>query len=410
MPQPYRLFERFGVELEYMIVDRATLDVRPISDELIRAVAGAYQSDVDFDDLSWSNELVLHVIELKTNGPSPALEGLAGVFQRHVARINALLDPLGARLMPAAMHPWMDPLREMRLWPHEYNAVYEAFNRIFDCRGHGWANLQCTHVNLPFADDEEFGRLHAAVRLLLPILPALAASSPIVEGRRTGLMDARLAAYRGNARRIPSVTGHVIPEPVYTFRDYDERILQRIYRDVAPFDPEQILREQWMNARGAIARFDRGAIEIRVLDVQECPAADLAILALVVETLRALVDERLCPYDRQRPWPVEPLEAILSDCILYAEDAVIRDPQYLAALGVPDASTCTAGEIWRRLRETLRGRIAPEFAPALDVILERGPLSRRILRATGPTPDRERLAAVYRALCDALAKGEMFVP
>jgi hypothetical protein len=25
------------------------------------------------------------------------------------------------------------------------------------------------------------------------------------------------------------------------------------------------------NSRGAIARFDRGAIEIRVIDIQECP-------------------------------------------------------------------------------------------------------------------------------------------
>jgi hypothetical protein len=32
-----------------------------------------------------------------------------------------------------------------------------------------------------------------------------------------------------------------------------------------------VLRHEWVNARGAIARFDRSAIEIRVLDVAECP-------------------------------------------------------------------------------------------------------------------------------------------
>jgi len=47
----------------------------------------------------------------------------------------------------------MDPNREMVIWPHDYSVVYEAFNRIFDCRGHGWANLQAVHLNLPFADD-----------------------------------------------------------------------------------------------------------------------------------------------------------------------------------------------------------------------------------------------------------------
>src|SRR5690606_3311880 len=102
---------------------------------------------------------------------------------------NAHLAPLGGRLMPSAMHPWMDPLTQTRLWPHENSPVYEAFNRIFGCQGHGWSNLQSMHINLPFEGDEEFGRLHAGIRLILPILPALAASSPFVEGRATGLMD-----------------------------------------------------------------------------------------------------------------------------------------------------------------------------------------------------------------------------
>ena len=108
--------------------------------------------------------------------------------------------------MPTAMHPWMDPHAEARLWPHEYNAVYAAFNRIFDCRGHGWSNLQSTHINLPFRGDEEFGRLHAAIRLVLPIIPGVAASSPAADGRLSGLLDSRLDAYRSNARRIPSIS------------------------------------------------------------------------------------------------------------------------------------------------------------------------------------------------------------
>jgi hypothetical protein len=90
--------------------------------------------------------------------------------------------------------------------------VYEAFDRIFDCRGHGWANLQSAHLNLPFSDAEEFGRLHAAIRLLLPILPALAASSPVMDGRLTGRVDSRLDVYRHNARRVPQVSGRVVPE------------------------------------------------------------------------------------------------------------------------------------------------------------------------------------------------------
>ena len=175
--RPLHLFEAYGVELEYMIVEAGSLAVLPVTDKVLYALAGKYVSQVDLPDLSWSNELVLHVIELKTAGPAAALEPLARVFQEHVGRVNRILQPLGGRLMPSAMHPWMDPARQMRLWPHEYSPVYQAYDRIFDCRGHGWANLQSVHLNLPFGDDQEFGRLHAAIRVLFPILPALTASS-----------------------------------------------------------------------------------------------------------------------------------------------------------------------------------------------------------------------------------------
>ncbi|MHC5003480.1 MAG: carboxylate-amine ligase [Planctomycetota bacterium] len=405
-----QMFRAIGVELEYMIADARTLDVKPIADEVLRAVTGAYETDAEPDGpdgpVGWSNELALHVIELKTLQPPQQLDGLAPVFQRHVQRINGILRPLGARLMPTAMHPWMDPDRELRLWPHDCSPVYEAFDRIFSCRGHGWANLQSAHVNLPFGDDEQFGRLHAAIRLVLPLVPALAASSPVVDGRLTGLADNRLEAYRGNARRVPSVGGKVIPEPVFTRADYEGTLLAGIYRDIAPHDPDGILRHEWLNARGCIARFDRGAIEIRLLDVQECPAADLAVAALVAATVRALAERRWSDDGRQRAWPVEPLHELLLRTIRDGEAALVDNDRFLAIFGRPE-HPCSAGELWAALAEELLPAGA-EAWPALHVLLGRGTLARRITRALGASPDRDRLRAVYGALCDCLEEGRMF--
>jgi len=93
------------------------------------------------------------------------------------------------------------------------------------------------HINLPFRGDEEFGRLHTAIRALLPIMPALAASTPILDGRFTGFLDARMDQYSKNALRVPSVMGAVVPEPVTTEQEYRERILAPMYRDIAPLDP-----------------------------------------------------------------------------------------------------------------------------------------------------------------------------
>lgn len=303
-PRPFALFEAFGVECEYMIVDAATLDIRPVADKLLLEAATlpgaepyfesgtAVPTEVGLGPVSWSNELCAHVIELKTAAPASSLDHVADSFQDSVALANAMLAPMRCVLLPAGMHPWMNPDREMKLWPHGFNEIYAAFDRIFNCKGHGWCNLQSTHLNLPFQGDDEFARLHAAIRALLPIMPALAASSPLIDGATSRSLDNRMAVYARNARTIASVAGDVIPEPVWSQGEYQRVILDRIYADLKPHDPQGILAHEWCNSRGCIARFSRSAIEVRVLDVQECPAADLAILKLVSAVLKWLSEKR----------------------------------------------------------------------------------------------------------------------
>ena len=416
MSAPLRLFEGHGIELEYMLVDRRTLDVLPISDQLLRAQAGVLTGDVEVGPIAWSNELVLHVLELKTNGPAADLAGLPAAFGASLARVDELLAPLGACLLPGPMHPWMDPAREMRLWPHDNGEIYGAFDRIFDCRGHGWANLQSAHLNLPFGDDEgpqsEFGRLHAAIRLILPILPALAAGSPVHDGVLTGRADSRLEVYRHNARRVPLASGLVVPERAFSRREYERKILGPLYDAMAPHDPEGILRHEWCNARGAIARFDRNAIEIRVLDVQECPRADIAIAAAVTGAVRMLVEERAVALQEQQAWEVEPLAALLRACIDRGEAARIDARAYLALFGYPGGGA-TAGELWHHILGELAlawPRRMDPFLPALGTIVREGTLARRIVRALGGDTRRGKLHEVWSELARCLRAGELFVP
>ena len=101
-----------------MIADAATLDVAPIADALIEAEHGAIENEIERGAFAWSNELARHVIEIKTNGPVTRLAGVAHGFAGEIARADALLAARGARLLPTAMHPWMDPAREFALWPH----------------------------------------------------------------------------------------------------------------------------------------------------------------------------------------------------------------------------------------------------------------------------------------------------
>lgn len=407
---PLHLFEGFGVELEYMIVQRGDLRVLPITDKLIYDEVGAYLSDVEFGDIAWSNELVLHVVELKTNGPAGSLAGLSEKFQQHVQKINEMLTKYDAMLLPTGAHPLMNPYTDTKLWPHEHNAVYEAYNRIFDCRGHGWANLQSTHLNLPFADDQEFGKLHAAIRILLPLIPAISASSPILDGKVTGLQDTRLEVYRHNQDKIPAIAGKVIPEAVFTKKEYEEQIFQRIYKAVAPYDPEGILQDEFLNSRGAIARFSRNAIEIRLIDIQESPAADVAVLRAVTGVLQALVAERWATIVHLQKFKEDMLAAVLLEVIRKGQNAVIRNQDYLSCFGVSGAEGVTAGELWQHLvREALELEDEPETAYILNTITSRGNLAVRILEATGGNPAEEKIREIYRQLAVCLQQGGIFL-
>lgn len=411
VPATLSSFAGYGVELEYMIVDRNTLMVMPVADELLRRAAGNHVAEVQRGTAAWSNELVLHVVELKNPSPVASIESLPDVFQAEIGAINRLLEPLGARLMASAMHPWMDPRTETRLWPHQHADIFQAYDRIFDCKRHGWANLQSMHLNLPFASDNEFARLHAAIRLLLPLLPALAASSPIADGKYSGFLDFRMENYRSHEIKIPSLLGQVIPDTVMSRTDYKTRIFVSMYRDIAPYDPQGMLRHEWLNARGVIPRFERNALEIRVIDMQECPQADLAIAAATVAAVRALYDAQSAPLAAQQAFDTGTLAEIMLACIRDAELAVIDNVEYLQLLGYPDRR-CEAGELWRHLVEVM-WRNHPElrstWQDALDVILQRGPLARRIKQAVGEDFARAHLQDIYRELCDCLAEGRMFV-
>ncbi|MHB9117523.1 MAG: carboxylate-amine ligase [Burkholderiales bacterium] len=407
-PSALHAFTGYGIEFEYMIVDRRTLSVRPIADELLRLAAGTPAAEAQRGKFCWSNELVLHLIELKNAHPSPTLDPLPANFQAEISAINRLLEAWGACLMPTGMHPWMDPLAETRLWPHDNAIIYQTYDRIFDCKAHGWANLQSMQLNLPFADDTEFARLHAAIRLALPIIPALAASSPYADSRFTGFLDFRMEVYRTNQMKIPSTIGGVIPDTATRRAAYQEEIMAPIYRDIKPFDPEGVLRHEWLNVRGAIPRFDRHAIEIRVIDMQECPQADLAISAVITALVRSIYDAEWAPLSGQQAIATETLVEILHACTRDADQALIADAGYLRLMGFP-GSQCTAGDLWRHLIEAMPPQSCEAWREPLRVLLEHGPLARRILRAVGPDGSKQRLHGVYRALCGCLEAGRMFL-
>jgi len=103
-PSALPAFSAFGIELEYMIVDRQTLAVRPIADRLLRDDRGAVVNELKRGAMAWSNELTLHVIELKNGIPVPELPALVDAFQSEIGEIERRLAAEGG-----PSHAWRQP-------------------------------------------------------------------------------------------------------------------------------------------------------------------------------------------------------------------------------------------------------------------------------------------------------------
>ncbi len=166
---------------------------------------------------------------------------------------------------------------------------------------------------------------------------------------------------------------------------------------------------EWVNARGAIARFERMAIEIRVLDTQECPAMDLGFASLIVAALRRLCAGAALEPDRLNEWRTADLARYFDAAVRDAEATEVHDRRYLAALGCR-GSTMSIARAWGEIAERAAadGDLDRRAGQAIEHYLRHGTLATRIAAALPEVPQQADLARVYRELCDCLAEGRPF--
>jgi glutathione synthase/RimK-type ligase-like ATP-grasp enzyme/gamma-glutamyl:cysteine ligase YbdK (ATP-grasp superfamily) len=404
----YGLFEVAGLELEYPTVNE-DLDVVALVEPAFRSIAGRGTSDIELDRVGFSNEIADHVFEVKTLEPVRALRDADEAIATGVRRFSEVLaQEWGARLLPTAMHPWFDPI-DGRLWTRSGLRIYTTYARIFDIRTHGWMNVHATHLNLPFGDERETMAMHTAAALLVPYLPALAASSPVHDGRLQPYADARLAWILQHQSRVPETCGRIVPEYVDSFAAYRRDVLQPMYDALERFPNSAPIRHEFLNSRGAVLRFARRALEIRVLDTQECVRMDVAISVFARAALRDLT--RAVLEARVVPPPTDTLVADFHACVRDGSAALVRAPHLT---GVTDGPGTRVGDVLRMLRERAERAVPVEdagYLQLIDTIIEQGPLSERIRARLEPhagseTALRRALREVYRELSECLVSNE----
>ncbi|MDE3069878.1 MAG: YbdK family carboxylate-amine ligase [Acidobacteriota bacterium] len=247
-----------GLEEEFAILDPATLDLVPRFEELS---ASAREVDRTLHE-AITGELISAEIEIVSGRSADLHEALERQRDRR-RRLFALADARGAVLGATGTHPWAD-YREQRIIDTEhYRRVAEGLKYV------AWRNNTFSlHVHVGVRDLDRAVRVCDRLRPVLPVLLALSASSPFLDGRDSGLHSARTQSFTRNFPRcgIPEAFGGW---PAY--RDYLELLLDT--RSIVEFT------QVWWSVR---PHLDFGTVEVRICDAQPGAPESEAIAALIV--------------------------------------------------------------------------------------------------------------------------------
>jgi len=388
----YKTLEVLGPEHEFSLVDNE-LKALPIADKVLKDFHGRIVNFVKMPKFSFGKELQLHVMEVKPNAPFTSPVEFENTMQEAVLTLHEFVNhKYGAYLLGTGMHPLLK-LDETGIWPHRHRQIYEAYSQIFSLKRHGWLNIQSYQLNLPYSDEKNGVLLHNLIANILPYLPAIAASSPICEGKLGENVDNRLRFYKENQREIPSITADVIPEHAESFVTYDREVVGKYSKDLAAAGASKLLlNKEWINSRGVIFRFDRRALEIRVMDEQECVKSDVALSCFIRALLRGLTKE---------------------ETPLLQQEILVRDFNSVVKNGlnakVENPRGKTARDVCRSLLRVALDHSTEEersFLPIVQKRIENGNLSEILREQIGTksqkTDFHEAVISVYLKLTESL--------
>ena len=394
----FRTLEVLGPEHEYALVD-GELQALPVVDQVIRAYRGRIVNVVSLNGYSLGKELQAHVAELKANTPFRSPVVFEEEMYRGVQEVTAFVArKFEAQLLGTGMHPLLR-VGDAQVWSHRGRQLFAVLDRLFNLQQHGWLNIQSFQLNLSYGSEAEAVRLHNGVARLLPYLPAVAAASPVYDATVSEDLDSRLRFYWINQRAVPSITGDVIPEDVASFQEYRRRVIAQYSADLQRAGaPAWLLHREWVNSRGAIFRFDRRALEIRIMDEQECIKADVALSCFIRACLRGLLLQNEPPVAHR--CLVQDLGAVIKAGL----DAPVRHPW-----GPTARDVCVR---YYRLAEAHASAEEKLYLPLVKTRIEGGNLANRIRRAierrTQKTDVPDAIVHVYLQLAECLTANRLY--
>ncbi|MBE2316407.1 YbdK family carboxylate-amine ligase [Solirubrobacter sp. CPCC 204708] len=288
-----------GIEEEWAIIDPRTLELVPKYEAL--------RADGDEDEIlrdAISGELISSEIEIRS-GRGEDVQHALRLQHEARRRLFALADKHGVALASTGTHPLSDYRDQHIIDTEHYRRVQDGLQYV--ARRNNTFALQ-VHVGVNGPD-----RAIAACDRLRPVLPlllAISANSPFVDGMDSGLHSARTQTFTKSFPRCG------VPDPFGSWANWQDYV-ELLLRTNSIVEYTQL----WWSVR---AHHSYGTIEVRICDAQTTgPEADgliELIVACVAQALREIDAGEVPP-----PVPGRLIEENMWRAIRYGQDGHLLD-------------------------------------------------------------------------------------
>ena len=397
----YPLSEEKGIEVEYMTADSKTLDVIPAADRLLEKASGRkcsiYYPYGKGKGVSWSAASAGHAVKIKTENMKMTFREAESLVYKEIAKAGSILETFNAVLLPTAMHPWLKMDKDAsQLENRSIFKVQTCVSEISDRSECRMLNYHAMHLFLPFRNDREFFRLYTAVRLILPLIPALTSSSPIIGNTFSGKLDNRLDVYKNICSC--SAENSIIPESIT-----NRPVLENNKSGVFSYNAESKSIRKDNNLCGISADFDSGIIDIGIFDIQESAHADISIARFITFVLEILVN---CESgaEKQASADTQELSELFSRVLSRGMFTVVENREYLEMLGIKNQDKMSLWGIWMLFAKRVKDYAGVKI-PSIENILKTGSLSERILKSI----EKKSMHETYNELADCLKENKMMI-
>jgi carboxylate-amine ligase len=246
-----------GLEEEFALLDPAGLDLVPRFEELRDAAA----SDAVLAE-SISGELISSEIEIRSGRAESLAAALIAQRDRRL-RLFALAEERGIALGCTGTHPWADYREQPIIDTEHYRRVEEGLKYV------AWRNNTFSvHAHVGIQGADRAVAVCDRLRPVLPLLLAISANSPFLEGRDSGLHSARSQIFTKSFPRCG------IPDAFGSWAAYAEYV-DFLVRTRSIVEYTQV----WWSVR---PHFSFGTVEVRICDAQATAAESEALCALIV--------------------------------------------------------------------------------------------------------------------------------